>query len=191
MSESGTSYLAELLASAESEQDLRAIEELIAEQESRTAQAGRWRAKTLAEVAQFFGVATQTVKQWRTETPPMPGGELGYQLNEVVRWRLAKLQNSGAMDAKRLAEVEAIRLVNERRTMENAQKRGLLIEREEVERDMSLLWSRLAARLQGIGERVAALVPADTKATTKDRVEQEIRIIQKEFTDGLGDLIDE
>jgi hypothetical protein len=56
---------------------------------------------------------------------------------------------------------------------------------------MSLLWSRLAARLQGIGERVAALVPADMKAITKDRVEQEIRIIQKEFTDGLGDLIDD
>jgi hypothetical protein len=67
----------------------------------------------------------------------------------------------------------------------------VLIEREEVERDMSLLWSRLAARLQGIGERVAALVPADMKAITKDRVEQEIRIIQKEFTDGLGDLIDD
>jgi len=48
----------------------------------------------------------------------------------------------------------------------------------------------LAARLQGIGERVAGLVPQEIKATTKERVEQEIRVIQKEFTDGLGDLID-
>ena len=73
--------------------------------------------------------------------------------------------------------------------MENAQKRGLLIEREEVERDMALLWSRLAARLVGIADRVTTLVPADLKVITKDRVEQEIRIIQKEFTDSLGDLI--
>jgi len=31
--------------------------------------------------------------------------------------------------------------------------------------------------------------PAEMKAATKDRVEQEIRIIQKEFVDSLGDLI--
>jgi hypothetical protein len=54
---------------------------------------------------------------------------------------------------------------------------------------MALLWSRLAARLVGIADRVTTLVPADLKVTTKDRVEQEIRIIQKEFTDSLGDLI--
>ena len=190
MTRSDVNSLAELLASAETPEDLAAIEQLLAEQEARTAAVGKWRARTLAEVAQFFGLAVQTVKQWRTESPPMPGGDGGYDLSEVVRWRLAKLQNSGAMDAKRQAEVEAIKLVNERRTMENAQRRGLLIEREEVERDMSLLWSRLAARLQGIGERVAGLVPQEIKATTKERVEQEIRVIQKEFTDGLGDLID-
>jgi hypothetical protein len=121
----------------------------------------------------------------------MPGGEGGYPLKEVVAWRLAKLQSNSTSDAKKLAEVEAIRLVNERRTMENAHKRGLLIEREEIERDMSLLWSRLSARLQGIGERIAGLVPAEMKATTKQRVEQEVRVIQKEFTDGLEELVSE
>ena len=80
-------------------------------------------------------------------------------------------------------------LSRHKRAMENAQKRGLLIEREEVERDMALLWSRLAARLMGVADRVATLVPAEIKVTTKDRVEQEIRIIQKEFIDSLGDLI--
>lgn len=99
MSRNDATYLAELLASAETPEDLAAIEQLLAEQEARTAAVGKWRARTLAEVAQFFGLAVQTVKQWRTESPPMPGGDGGYDLSEVVRWRLAKLQNSGAMDA--------------------------------------------------------------------------------------------
>lgn len=191
MNESDASCLAELLASAESPDDLQAVEQLLAEQEARRARQPKWTAATLAEVADFFGLALQTVKQWRTESPPMPGGEGGYPLKEVVAWRLAKLQSNSTSDAKKLAEVEAIRLVNERRTMENAHKRGLLIEREEIERDMSLLWSRLSARLQGIGERIAGLVPAEMKATTKQRVEQEVRVIQKEFTDGLEELVSE
>jgi hypothetical protein len=176
LSESDASYLAELLASADTPDDLQAVEQLLAEQEARRAQQPKWTAATLAEVAEFFGLALQTV---------------GYPLKEVVAWRLAKLQSNSTSDAKKLAEVEAIRLVNERRTMENAHKRGLLIEREEIERDMSLLWSRLSARLQGIGERIAGLVPAEMKATTKQRVEQEVRVIQKEFTDGLEELVSE
>jgi len=179
-----------LLDSADSPDDLQAIEDLL-EAEERRQHSTRWECRTLAEVAEFFGLAVQTVKQWRTESPPMPGVEGRYPLQQIVAWRLAKLQSNSTSDAKKLAEVEAIRLVNERRTMENAHKRGLLIEREEIERDMSLLWSRLSARLQGIGERIAALVPAEMKATTKQRVEQEVRVIQKEFTDGLEELVSE
>ena len=183
-------WLLELLDSADSADDLQAIEDLL-EAEERKQHSTRWECRTLAEVAEFFGLAVQTVKQWRTESPPMPGTEGRYPLQQIVAWRLAKLQSNSTSDAKKLAEVEAIRLVNERRTMENAHKRGLLIEREEIERDMSLLWSRLSARLQGIGERIAALVPAEMKATTKQRVEQEVRVIQKEFTDGLEELVSE
>ena len=191
MSESDASYLAELLASADTPEDLQAVEQLLAEQEARQSQRPKWTATTLAEVAEFFGLALQTVKQWRTESPPMPGGDGGYPMKEVVAWRLAKLQSNSTSDAKKLAEVESIRLVNERRQMENAHKRGLLIEREEIERDMSLLWSRLSARLQGIPDRISTLVPAEIKATAKQRVEQEIHVIQKEFTDSLGELLGE
>ena len=189
MSGSDVSYLAELLASADSPEDLQAVEDLLAEQEQVEKNRDKWTCKTLAEVAEFFGLALQTVKQWRMESPAMPGAEGKYPLRDIVQWRLAKLAGSTVLDAKRQADLESIKLVNEKRAMENAQKRGLLIEREEVERDMALLWSRLAARLVGIADRVTTLVPADLKVITKDRVEQEIRIIQKEFTDSLGDLI--
>jgi hypothetical protein len=188
MSKSDASYLSELLASADTPEDLRAIEELIAEQEQTETLRGKWVCRTLAEVAEFFGLAVQTVKQWRMESPAMPGSDGQYPLREIVQWRLNKLAGSSVLDAKRQADLESIRLVNEKRAMENAHKRGLLIEREEVERDMSLLWSRLAARLTGIADRIATIVPAEMKGTAKERVEQEIRIIQKEFVDSLGDL---
>lgn len=189
MSKKDVNYLAELLASAESPEDLQAVEELLAEQEQAEKTRDKWTCKTLAEVAEFFGLAVQTVKQWRMESPAMPGSEGRYPLRDIVQWRISKLAGNTVLDAKRQADLESIRLVNDKRAMENAQKRGLLIEREEVERDMALLWSRLAARLMGVADRVATLVPAEIKVTTKDRVEQEIRIIQKEFVDSLGDLI--
>ena len=189
MTRSDANYLTELLASAESPEDLQAVEELLAEQERAERTRDKWVCRTLAEVAEFFGLAVQTVKQWRIESPPMPGADGKYPLRDIVQWRIAKLAGSSVLDAKRQADLESIKLVNEKRAMENAQKRGLLIEREEVERDMALLWSRLAARLTGVADRVTTLVPSDLKATTKDRVEQEIRIIQKEFVDSLGDLI--
>jgi hypothetical protein len=189
LSRSDASYLAELLASAESPEDLQAVEELLAEHEQGEKTRDKWVCRTLAEVAEFFGLAVQTVKQWRMESPAMPGAEGRYPLRDIVQWRLNKLAGSTVLDAKRQADLESIKLVNDKRAMENAQKRGLLIEREEVERDMALLWSRLAARLVGVADRVATIVPAEIKATTKERVEQEIRIIQKEFLDSLGDLI--
>lgn len=182
------SCLAELLASAETEEDLQAIEQLIAEHESQTA-INKWTAKTLQEVAQFFGMATQTVKGWRTESPPMPGKEGAYPLNEIAIWRLQKAQLSATTEVKREAEIEHIKLANEKRRMENALRRKQLIEREEVERDMALIWSRLAARLANLPERISRLLPDAAKSAAAKMVTQELETARREFADSLEDLI--
>lgn len=182
------SYLTELLASAETTEDFEAIEQLIEEEEERS-RPKKWNARTLAEVAEFFGLALQTVKQWRIETPPMPGIEGAYPLQEIVAWRFAKLNQSATSEQKRQAEIEQIKLANDKRRMENDKRRGQLIDREEIERDMAIIWSRLAARMAALPEKVARLLPDAAKQTSMRLVQQEIDVARKEFVDSLEDLV--
>jgi phage terminase Nu1 subunit (DNA packaging protein) len=183
-------WLLELLDSADSADDLQAIEDLL-EAEERKQHSTRWECRTLAEVAEFFGLAVQTVKQWRTESPPMPGTEGRYPLQQIVAWRLAKATGNASTtsEEKRQAEIEQIRLQSEKRRIENAKKRGELIERVEIERDMALLWSRLVSRLQSLPEKLARLAPDAAKAETLRLATNEIDIARREFCDSLEDLV--
>ena len=82
--------LQELLDSAKTPEDLHAFGELLAEEESEqddTEEGSRWVVKTLSEVAEFFGLSVQTVKQWSQESPPMPGERNHWSIKEIVRWR--------------------------------------------------------------------------------------------------------
>lgn len=50
---------------------------------------------TLAEVAAFFGVAPQTAKQWRSGPDGMPGDVGGYDLAQIVKWRIERERQAG------------------------------------------------------------------------------------------------
>jgi hypothetical protein len=83
--------LQELLDSAKTPEDLHAFGQLLAEEEGEDAEDAdedsRWVVKTLSEVAEFFGLSVQTVKQWSQESPPMPGQRNRWSIKEIVRWR--------------------------------------------------------------------------------------------------------
>jgi hypothetical protein len=175
LSESGLSYLAELLASAESEQDLRAIEELIAEQESRTAQAGRWRARTLAEVAQFFGVATQTVKQWRTETPPMPGTEGAWDLSEIVRWKMDRLSGLTARSAKAMQDLERGKVKLQAEQLELEQLKASLVERADVEEWATIVLTETRNLFMQIPGAVSAVCAVHDREPVHEQAELLVR----------------
>ena len=85
--------------------------------------------------------------------------------------------------------MEQIGLPSEKRRIENAKKRGELIERVEIERDMALLWSRLVSRLQSLPEKLARLAPDAAKAETLRLATNEIDIARREFCDSLEDLV--
>lgn len=175
MSRSGTSYLVELLASAETEQDLRAVEELIAEEETRTARAGKWTAKTLAEVAQFFGVATQTVKQWRTETPPMPGSEGAWDLAEIVRWKLDKLSGMTARSAKALQDLERGKVKLQAEQLELQQLKATLVERSEVEEWATTVLTEARNLFLQIPGAVSAVCAAHDREPVHEQAEMLVR----------------
>lgn len=74
------------LASATTEEDGLAALDLIAEEEARLASGGRFVVPTLRDVASFFGVAEQTVRQWGMRPGGIPGTAGRWPLDEIARW---------------------------------------------------------------------------------------------------------
>jgi phage terminase Nu1 subunit (DNA packaging protein) len=175
LSSESSSYLTELLGCVETAEDLAAVEQLIAEQERQQVQQGRWICRTLAEVAEFFGMATQTVKQWRTESPPMPGTDGGYDLREVVRWRIDRLQGGTAKSAKQIQDLERgqVKLAAERLELEKL--RESLVSRQEVEEWASVLLSETRELILQIPGAVSAVCALPDREAVYEQAENLIR----------------
>ena len=94
----------------------------------------RWAVSTLTEVAEFFGVATSTVKGWRMESPPMPGSDGSWPLDAITRWRAAKITGSDLVTAQKQATLEATVLANDARRLGLEREKGELLARDDVER---------------------------------------------------------
>ena len=125
--------LRELLNSAESPEDLEAVAALIAEHEAKP-KPDRWTVSTLAEVAEFLGLNVQTVKQFRQESPPMPGDPGAWPLPAIVKWRHAKLSQSDLKTEKQQLDIDMGKVALETRRLELDRDKGLLVEIAEVER---------------------------------------------------------
>lgn len=129
--------LRELLGEAETDEDFAAVEELIAENETKNgkpAASGRWIVSTIAELAEAMGFATQTVYQWRAD-PTMPG-ELGaFSVPDVVQWRFAKMRGGGDLAvAKKEQDLELGKVELDTKRMELAKQKGELLDSGDVER---------------------------------------------------------
>lgn len=170
-------------------EDLEAAESLLSAcEKDQTEDTGKFTARTLSEVAAFFGLATQTVKQWRTESPPMPGQEGAWPLPEIVRWRHSKVVQTDVMQAQRSEQLEATKLKNEQLRAEIAARRGELIERDEVERDISIALSHVRNRLDNLPHNVSQVVPGDCKAQVIATVGEVVRLALKELSESLSEL---
>jgi hypothetical protein len=149
---------AELVASATTPQDLQAALELIEEAERQALAAAEqqreWTVRTLADVARFFGVATQTVKQWRIDPEPMPGEEGAWPLAEIVRWKLAKA-TAQARPAEGGVESRTKQIELERRQLKLAKERGELVSRVAAQQAIAGMFARLRTRLEALPDQLA------------------------------------
>lgn len=164
--------LSELLDSAVTPKQLEELERLVAEQEAR---ANPFVVKTLAEVAAFFGYSIQTVKQWRLETPPAPGREGAWPLDEICRWRLAKSETSDIHAAKKQAELDLQRLQIEAKRLEVAEQQGRLMDRTDVERFLSESIIETREAVLAIPDAVAVSMPPEQREFVRSEVDRIIR----------------
>ena len=167
-------------------EDLEAAESLLSSCEVEQPDAAdRFTARTLSEVAQFFGVQPQTVRTWRLESPPMPGHEGHWPLPEIVRWRHAKIVQTDAVQAHRNEQLEATKLKNEKLRIEIAIKNRKWVDREEVTHAMRIVCSRTRNRLENLPYNVAMLVPSDCKSQVIHSVTELIRLTLNELANSL------
>jgi hypothetical protein len=151
---------------------MRRIEELLGDDDLQNA---KWTVRTLGEVAEFFGCAVQTVKQWRSHNPPMPGTPGEWRLNEIVRWRHAWFTGSDLATAKKQQDLELGRVQLESKQLELDQGRGQLLDRAEVE-----LWAATAliearVMIMSLPERLSTSAPPEMRGFIREESDRHCR----------------
>jgi hypothetical protein len=176
--------LLDLLALCETASDFAEYDRMEAAFLASKQEQQKWTCTTLSEVAEFFGLNVQTVKQWRMESPPMPGAEGSYPLPAIVKWREDKFRNMELSAEKKRQEQELRQITIDRKKLDLEVRQGQLIERKEVERDVALIFARVKNRTDSLPAEVATLVPAEQKIPVKRLVEEKVKTMQKEMTEG-------
>ena len=137
---------------------------------------------TIQQMADGIGVCTATIDKYVKRGCPR------VSVDAVQKWRSENIKavaedadvSEIGIELKRAEMAE--RWENARtRQLKNDLAAGRLIRKEEVERDISIGFSRLVNRLNSLGLKVANICPAELKATVKEAVEDTVRIALKEL----------
>lgn len=151
-------------------------------------------AKTVPKLSEDTGISERQLHRYFDRGCPRTSARA------VLEWKTKNIRDRSATSADANPEagtIQEARLelvkqqtlreaeVAERYSIENAQRRGELIEKVEVTRDISIAVSRLKNRLNRLGVDIAVLVPAEMKATTKQRVEDTVNTALRELANAL------
>ena len=150
----------------------------------------RWLMPTLASVAIFFGHHEQTAKSWRAEG--MPESDGGWNLREIVRWRIARAEKRGAdTDASARALMrEKLRLDIERKQLDLDQEKGLLIRKDEAVADITEVFAVMRTRAEAWPAETASSFPPELRDSLLVDLKAKVRSFLKELA-AIGLAADE
>ncbi len=133
-----------------------------------TEQAVPWIVANLELVADFFGKARETMKEWRAKGMPgiratatIPGR---YDLSEILRWKEVNIGSSGRNDGTAdVARAEADRrkavAEAEMKELKTEEFKGQLIDLDDVVREFNHETTTTRAHLEQIPDRATAQLP--------------------------------
>lgn len=135
----------------------------------------RWTVATLTEVAEFFRMATSTVKGWRAESPPMPGNDGAWPLDAIAGWRHQKNIGSDLATSQKQATLEATQLTNDSKRLDLDKQRGEVLGKAAVE-----LWAAQAiicfrTTLMSLPETLVASCPHELRNRVREEAGRTIR----------------
>lgn len=147
--------------------------------------------RTLNDVAEFFGVARQTVKNWRMESDPMPGSPGAFNLSAIAQWRIEREErnNRNPREGSRIEQLEEAKLAIAVQSNKLKYERlaGNLVEVEAVARLLERAIHEHNAQADQLRDRIEVLLPDSLTTEERDRV---IRGIEKAVDDLRGHLAD-
>ncbi len=131
-------------------------------------------ARTLGDVAGFFGVALQTVKQWRTGPDPMPGAAGAFDLGEITRWRFEreKKNNRNAPEGSNKEKLEEAKLAIDvqKRQLQYKRLAGDLIDVDDVARLLERAIHEHNAQANQLRDRIEVLLPETLTTEERERL---------------------
>lgn len=175
MQNQSENWLNELLGSAETPEDLEALQQLVAEVEQSTKERDRFDLATLSEVAEFFGLDEQTVRTWRLKSPPMPGEPGKWPIKQIVQWRCNWIQQTDLAAAKRQQDFELGQIQVESKRIELDREKGLILDKQDVELWASTAMIELREGVMQLPEILAASAPQEMKNFTREEAERHCR----------------
>ena len=121
----------------------------------------RWMASSLAEVAAFFGMATSSIKSWRSDG--MPGSDAGWPLDAIVRWRFDRLANNDLATVRKQQEIELNAIAIDSKRLELEREKGELVELADVERFCATALIECRVQIMSIPEAIATSAPPELR----------------------------
>jgi len=155
---------------------------------------------SIYEFAAFIGRDRKTIGKWiREGMPAVDAGVQGMRASintpAAIEWLLARERNkyNPELGSKNLA-AERLRLLSEqadREALDNARRRGELIEYEDTEGCFLTVATILAGQLDGVAGRLTnELVNEPNSAVIRDRIFTEHRAIRASLAAGIQDFVD-
>jgi hypothetical protein len=137
--------------------------------------------RTLAQVADWFSLELQTVKQWRSSG--CPGIEGAYDVREIARWRMGKMRPDTKADPteKNKLELEQLDLANSRLRIKLRKEAGELVSRQAAKSAIRQMFAKLKSQLEPLAELLAPLLPNELRADFRRDCGERVRILLQQI----------
>ena len=136
---------------------------------------GRFVLSTLGEVAELFGVALQTAKEWRQASPPLPGEPGNYPMKELIRWRFARVSRNELSDELRHEQVDKLRVQTESARIDLEVLKASVLDRQDVELWASVALTEIRESIMQLPEMLAASAPENLKSFIREESDRHCR----------------
>jgi len=134
--------------------------------------------KTMAEVADFFGVTRAAVHQWTKEQDPVPASRTGYDLSKVAQWlRRQRGGGDGLSDELKAAEIRLKTVQAQQKELDLSVKKRELIPLADVELWAATTLIETREMVMTLPEVLATSSPPDSREFIRSESDRHCRSV--------------
>lgn len=135
-----------------------------------------YRVKTVAEVAEFFGVTVAAVNKWAADVDPMPGRKGAYNLSTIAKWKVRRgTGRSAVSDELNAVDLRLRKSQAEAKELENSRERGELVELQAVDLWAAEIIIGIRENIMTLPESLATSSPPEMRDFIREESDRRIR----------------